>query len=84
MFVTYSLSFMMMLVILGGVLVALGLPGWAGMLVFIPPIHMYRQLKGAYQLRWWSALLRTVALTMFAFVVAVLFFLTALAIGAMN
>ena len=83
-FITYSLSFMMMLVILGGILVASGWSGWASLLVFVPPIHMYRQLKGAYQLRWWSALLRTIALTVFAFVVAVLFFLSALAIGAMN
>ncbi len=83
-FVTYSLSFMMMLVVAGGLLVLAGRPGWTGLLAFVPPIHMYRQLKGAYQLRWWSALLRTIALTIFAFVAAVLFSLVTLAIGAMN
>lgn len=83
-FVTYSLSFMMMLVIAGGLLVLAGRAGWTGLLAFVPPIHMYRQLKGAYQLRWWSALLRTIALTIFAFVAALLFALATIAIGAMN
>ena len=83
-FVTYSLSFMMMLVIVGGLMVAGGMQGFATFLIFVPPIHMYRQLKGAYQLRWWSALLRTVALVMFAFVASSLFFMAALAIGALG
>ena len=48
-FVTYSLSFMMMLVILGGILVAAAGPALAGFLFFVPPFHMYRQLKGAYR-----------------------------------
>ena len=48
-FVTYSLSFMMILVIAGGLLVAAGCTSLASMLFFVPPIHMYRQLKGAYE-----------------------------------
>ena len=44
-FVTYSLSFMMMLVIVAGLMVALGMSGMAGLLFFIPPFHMYRHLK---------------------------------------
>ena len=83
-FVTYSLSFMMMLVIVGGLLVFAGMPGIASFLTFVPPIHMYRQLKGAYCLSWFSALLRTVALTIFAFVASSLFFLAALAIGVVS
>lgn len=82
-FVTYSLSFMMLLVIAGGFLVAAGVPGLAGMLVLLPPVHMYRQLKGAYQLGWFSALVRTIALVTFAFLAATLFLVAAVAIGTM-
>ena len=80
-FVTYSLSFMMILVIVGGVLVWAGMPSAGGILALIPPFHMYRQLKGAYSLKWYSALLRTIALLSFAFVAALLFAMVMVAIG---
>ncbi|MBI0473766.1 DUF3667 domain-containing protein [Sphingomonas sp. MA1305] len=74
-FVTYSLAFMMLMVIalmLGGVI---GL--WPGFIVFtvflLPPIHMYRQLRGAYSLRRVSALWRTVALLVFAWTALIAF-----------
>jgi hypothetical protein len=82
-FVTYSLSFMMILVILAGLLVALGVSGFAGLLFFVPPFHMYRQLKGAYQLGRVSALLRTFALVTFSFAAAAMFAAATVAIGAM-
>ena len=82
-FVTYSLSFMMMLVVIGGLLIAAGSPGLASVLFFIPPFHMYRHLKGAYQLGRFSALMRTLALVTFAFVAAGLFLATSVAIGTM-
>lgn len=82
-FVTYSLSFMMILVILGGLLVAAGAQAVAGFLFFVPPFHMYRQLKGAYELSRLGALIRTVLLVAFAFVAATLFLLAAVAIGAL-
>lgn len=82
-FVTYSLSFMMMLVVVGGLLVEFGLPGLASLLFFVPPFHMYRHLKQAYQLGRWSAIARTMALVSFAFVAAGLFMVAAVAIGAM-
>src|SRR5690242_10299979 len=72
-FVTYSLSFMMMLVVTGSILVAVGLSSIAGLLFFVPPFHMYRQLKGAYELRRWGALWRTALLTLFAFIAISLF-----------
>jgi hypothetical protein len=50
---------MMMLVIAAGLGVAFGAPGLAPILFFVPPFHMYRQLKGAYQLGRTSALIRT-------------------------
>lgn len=83
-FVTYSLSFMMMLVIAGGLLVAGGMPGLASLLFFVPPFHMYRQLKGAYQLGRWGALMRTFALVTFAFIAAALFMVATVAIGTME
>ncbi|MFL6722756.1 MAG: DUF3667 domain-containing protein [Sphingomicrobium sp.] len=82
-FVTYSLSFMMMLVIVGGVLVAIGSPGFASILFFVPPFHMYRHLKGAYELGRFSAIVRTMALVTFAFIAAGLFLAASVAIGTM-
>ncbi len=80
-FVTYSLSFMMMLAILGGLLVAAGWTAVAGFLFFVPPIHMYRQLKQAYGLGRFGALFRTTLLVTFAFVAAALFFVVVAAVG---
>lgn len=82
-FVTYSLSFMMILVIVAGLFVAVGMSGLAGLLFFVPPFHMYRQLKGAYQLGRYGALIRTVALVTFAFAAAGMFAAATVAIGAM-
>ncbi|WP_309602018.1 DUF3667 domain-containing protein [Sphingomonas sp.] len=80
-FVTYSLSFMMFLVIVGGLLVWAGMPALGALLTLIPPFHMYRQLKGAYQLGRLSALLRTIALVTFAFIVVTFFAMAVAAIG---
>ncbi|MEO5578241.1 MAG: DUF3667 domain-containing protein [Sphingomicrobium sp.] len=80
-FVTYSLSFMMMLAISAGLLVSIGAPSLASLLFFVPPIHMYRQLKGAYGLSRISAVLRTMLLLSFAFVTAILFFVAIFTIG---
>lgn len=85
-FVTYSLAFMSLLA------VALTVAGFAGLgnpwitmgAIFVPPIHIYRQLKGAYRLHWASALIRTVLLTSFCFVTAALFFILLLGIGALG
>ena len=80
-FVTYSLSFMMILVIAGGLLVAVGLTAVAGFLFFVPPFHMYRQLKEAYELSRLGAWWRTILLTTFAFVAGGLFFAVVAAVG---
>ena len=82
-FVTYSLSFMMMLVIAAGLLVAAGSTALASLLFFVPPFHMYRHLKGAYQLGRISALIRTTLLVSFAFAAAGMFIAAAFAIGMM-
>lgn len=74
-FVTYSLAFMMLLVIalmLGGMA---GLAsGWIVMAaLLVPPVHMFAQLRGAYALGKVSAGWRTVALLTFAFTVLIAF-----------
>ena len=72
-FVTYSLAFMTMLVVVASLLHAVGLGVVAGFVLLLPPLHMYRQLKGAYQLGRGSALWRTILLISFSITVAVLF-----------
>lgn len=72
-FVTYSLCFMTLLAIvlaLGG---KFGLPGVAVVGMIVPPLHMYRQLRGAYGLTRFSGLWRTCALSMFAVAALMLF-----------
>lgn len=79
-FVTYSLCFMMLLLMVG-TLVDLISPSIASLAWFIPPIHMYRQLRGTYELSRWGAIWRAVLLTLFAFVAAVLFFAVLVGLG---
>nr|MDQ4088054.1 hypothetical protein [Pseudomonadota bacterium] len=83
-FVTYSIAFMSLGLIALSLLRPLGLPevisGLA--ITFVPPIHIYRQLRGAYQLSRFSAIWRTAALIVFAFIAAGLFFTLLLALGA--
>ena len=85
-FVTYSIAFM---TLLGTVLMVLG---FAGVIVpviatagtFIPAVHIYRQLKQAYRLGWFGALVRTVLLLNFCTITASLFFVLLLGIGALG
>jgi hypothetical protein len=85
-FVTYSLAFMSMLVI---VLTLLGKAGLgedtiAIAAMTIPPVHMYRQLRGAYGTRRRWAMLRTVVLVSFSAMTLIVFFLLLLAAGALG
>ena len=83
-FVTYSLSFMSLLFIslsIMGILKAhTAVIAFAAL--FIPPIHMYKQLRGAYGLSRFSALWRLVVLQVFILIVLVLFLQLLLVIGA--
>ncbi len=83
-FVTYSLSFMSLLFIaaslialipVGGVFVALMLP-------LVPPIHLYKQLRGGYELGRFSALWRLIAISGFIWIVLILFLQALLLLGA--
>lgn len=71
-FVTYSLSFMTLLVV-AAVMVGAVAPAIAGMAMLIPPVHMYRQLRGTYGIGRGAALWRTLLLVIFASVAAGLF-----------
>ena len=85
-FVTYSIAFMSLALIVLSLLRPLGLPeGLIGLAVaLIPPIHMYRQLRGAYALSRWSAIWRTFMLLNFAFIAASLFFMLLLTLGVLG
>jgi hypothetical protein len=45
----------------------------AGLLMLVPPLHMYRQLRGTYGCSRLGGVLRAAALSIFAFVALVLF-----------
>lgn len=85
-FVTYSIAFMSLALIALSVLRALGVAeGLASLaVVIVPPVHMYRQLRGAYRLSRISALWRTALLLVFAIWSATLFFLLLLAMGVLG
>lgn len=74
-FVTYSLAFMSLLFITLSILGTAGvLGGWVFfLLTIIPPIHLYKHLRGAYGLSRFSAIWRLVLLIAFILVVLVLF-----------
>jgi hypothetical protein len=82
-FVTYSLCFMTLLVVVLSLLHGLGVEGgWSVLaLAVVPPVHMYRQLRGAYRLTRWSASWRTLLLLCFAAIALTLFLLSMVALG---
>ncbi|HEV2568470.1 DUF3667 domain-containing protein [Sphingomonas sp.] len=85
-FVTYSLSFMSILVIALTLLgkAGVGEDGLALAALVIPPLHMYRQIRGAYGTRRRWAILRTLLLVAFAAVTLTVFFLLLFAVGALG
>ena len=82
-FVTYSLSFITLLFILMSVLSRIGFP--SGLVTFavliIPPIHLYKQLRGAYELRRFSAFWRLLILSLFIWIIVFLFIQVLLLLG---
>jgi hypothetical protein len=82
-FVTYSLCFMMLLLAASSV-VGIVSDSIAGLAFFVPPFHMYRQLKGTYGLSRGAALWRTGLLVIFAFIAISLFAGLLVAIGAFD
>jgi hypothetical protein len=82
-FVTYSLCFMMLLLSVSTV-VGLVSDGLASLAFFVPPVHMYRHLRGTYGLDKGGAMWRTALLTVFAFIAISLFGSLLVAIGAFD
>jgi hypothetical protein len=82
-FVTYSLCFMMLLLSAGSV-IGLVSDSVASLAWFVPPVHMYRQLRGAYGVSRGGAVWRTMLLTIFAFIAISLFASLLVAIGAFD
>lgn len=80
-FVTYSLCFMMLLLSVGSVVGLVSEP-LAGILWFVPPVHMYRQLRGTYAIGKGAAVWRTMLLTIFAFIAIGLFASLLVTLGA--
>lgn len=83
-FVLYSLTAMSILVMITGVLA----PLWGGFailtmlaLVVGVPVHIFAQLKGAYELSWWSAGWRTALLLVFCLLILMLFVISVTVLG---
>jgi hypothetical protein len=74
-FVTYSLTFMMLLGVMSAMLIQFTATEWIGglALAFYPPIHMYRQLHHAYQTSRFGAFWRMCLLSLFAMTALTLF-----------
>jgi len=85
-FVTYSLCFMTLLFVALTVLGMLPISGgWLALaFMLVPPLHIYKQLRGAYGLSRLSALWRTMALLVFIVIVLTLFLNLLLLLGALG
>jgi hypothetical protein len=82
-FSLYSLSFMSLLFTAVATLGYFGFEGWAASLfAFVPPVHMFLQLRGAYGLSRFGALWRTCALLIVTFIVLTMYALVVLALSA--
>jgi hypothetical protein len=82
-FVTYSLCFMMLLLV-AATLVAMVASPIAKLAWLVPPFHMYRQLRGAYGLGKWGGIWRAAALSIFAFIAISLFVSLLVTLGAFD
>lgn len=86
-FVLYSLSFMSLLIIVTTLMTRTGDLGGnlaSAALMVIPPIHMFRQLRGAYGLSRRGALWRTAALLLLSAIVLVVYFGLMLVLGLLG
>lgn len=86
-FLLYSISFMSMLGIVASILFTYtNVPGVAYqfLLIYIPVVHIFLQLKEGYALGWFSAAWRTVALSTFAVLTLSLYFIIILLLGLLD
>jgi hypothetical protein len=85
-FVTYSLCFLTLLLVLLALSQPLFHVGDEAILavLVLQPVHMFRQLRGAYAVSWFGALWRTLFLLAFALISAVIFLLLLLTLGLLG
>ncbi len=85
-FVTYSISFMMMFLILLTLAAAFGVSGaiWGTALGIVPPLHLYKQLRHTYKLSRFGAWLRLFILSIAISIVLTIFFALLLMIGMLG
>lgn len=83
-FVTYSLAFMSLLFVTISAIAYAGIDSSVIALsaLFLPPIHIYKQLRKTYDLSRLSALWRLMVLTFFIIIVITLFLQSLLVLGA--
>ncbi|RVT41865.1 DUF3667 domain-containing protein [Sphingobium algorifonticola] len=74
-FATYSISFMLLLIVATTLVIVLGVPSGTATfaLIVLPPIHMYKQLRGTYALSRTGAAVRLFFLLNFTFIVLAIF-----------
>ncbi|MDY6944653.1 MAG: DUF3667 domain-containing protein [Pseudomonadota bacterium] len=82
-FITYSISFMMLFVVLLSVASTLGISAWiwGPALAIVPPLHLYKQLRGAYGLSRFGTWVRLFLLSIMVLFVLVLFSTVLLALS---
>ncbi|HEY5807940.1 MAG TPA: DUF3667 domain-containing protein [Povalibacter sp.] len=84
-FVTYSITFIMQLLVLLSLLAVARIPpaywGWAFLLV---PVHMYKQLRGTYGLSRFGAFVRLMFLLLSAVIVMTIFTVMLVALGVLG
>ena len=82
-FVTYSLTFMMLLGTICAILIQFPATEIVGglALALVPPIHMYRQLHHAYQTSRFGAFWRMCVLTIFSVTALMLFAIMIVTLG---
>lgn len=75
-FTTYSITFMLLFVLLLSLAATLGVPKgvWVPALFVVPPLHLYKQLRGAYGLSRVGATIRLFFLSIFIVIVLCIFF----------
>lgn len=83
-FVTYSLSFVSLLVCAAALAVAAGAPAVVALAMVYVPFHLYRQLRGAYGIGRTTAILRTIVLSVIALLVLSLFAAGMVALGVLD
>ncbi|WP_374584244.1 DUF3667 domain-containing protein [Pseudoduganella sp.] len=82
-FSLYSLSFMSLLFTVVATLSYFEFGGWAASLfAFVPPVHMFLQLRGTYALSRFGAFWRTCMLLIMSFIVLTMYALVVLALSA--